>query len=273
MKIKAVLLNSIKRLKTNNFLLFPVFLALAINQPSFSMNYFWENNSFWNNNSNTTKQEDNSQFYSQKELDSQPSELFSQECLKNKNTQNNKNKPENKTLSNFLENCKNNINILQSFFSPKDDILSIITYLINNEKMYIRIAAYMLRSREIIRAIVNASKRDIIIEIILNTADIELNTKQIQYLKDNGVKIFFTDNKILMHNKFIVFTQNINKNKLVLTGSYNFTYKAQTNYENVIISNDSQTIRQYYDEFNSIKNKCSLPLYTPTTLALRANGK
>jgi phosphatidylserine/phosphatidylglycerophosphate/cardiolipin synthase-like enzyme len=206
MKFKAIILNSIKRLKTNNFLLFPVFLALVINQPSFSMNYFWENNSFWNNNSNTTKQEDNNQFYSQQELNSQPSELFSQECIKNKNTQNNKNKPENKTLSTFLNNCKNNMNILQSFFSPKDDILSIITYLINNEKMSIRMAAYMLTSYKIIEAIVNASKRGVIIEIILNTLDgVKTSEEQIKYLKNNGVRIFFTDNKITMHNKFIIF--------------------------------------------------------------------
>jgi len=55
----------------------------------------------------------------------------------------------------------------------------------------------------------------------------------------------------LMHNKFCVIDYNT-----VITGSYNWSYKAESNFENVIItSNDTTLAEQFIAEFNHIRKR------------------
>ena len=56
-------------------------------------------------------------------------------------------------------------------------------------------------------------------------------------------------NTELMHNKFCVIDYST-----VITGSYNWSYKAETNFENVIINyNDTALAEQFIGEFNQIR--------------------
>jgi hypothetical protein len=55
----------------------------------------------------------------------------------------------------------------------------------------------------------------------------------------------------LMHNKFCVIDHNI-----VITGSYNWSYKAESNFENVVITYDDTTLaEQFVSEFFRIRNR------------------
>ncbi len=55
----------------------------------------------------------------------------------------------------------------------------------------------------------------------------------------------------LMHNKFCIIDFNT-----VITGSYNWSYKAENNFENIVInSNDTSLAEQFVTEFNQIKKK------------------
>jgi phosphatidylserine/phosphatidylglycerophosphate/cardiolipin synthase-like enzyme len=54
-----------------------------------------------------------------------------------------------------------------------------------------------------------------------------------------------------MHNKFCVIDYNT-----VITGSYNWSYKAENNFENIIVNyNDTGLAEQFVNEFIQIKNK------------------
>jgi len=79
----------------------------------------------------------------------------------------------------------------------------------------------------------------------------------IKKLKTNIQKIYIyhSSDKKLMHNKFIVFL-NDNKPVAVATGSYNLTYSASKNYENMIYIVNDDIAQKYYDEFLKIKNCC-----------------
>jgi phosphatidylserine/phosphatidylglycerophosphate/cardiolipin synthase-like enzyme len=56
-----------------------------------------------------------------------------------------------------------------------------------------------------------------------------------------------------MHNKFALFD-----GKYALTGSYNWTRSAATsNEENLVVSNDSNLIRAFQGEFESLWEKTS----------------
>jgi len=58
-------------------------------------------------------------------------------------------------------------------------------------------------------------------------------------------------NSDLMHNKFCIIDYST-----VITGSYNWSYKAEHNYENVIITNgDTSLAEQFIAEFNNIRKQ------------------
>ncbi len=56
---------------------------------------------------------------------------------------------------------------------------------------------------------------------------------------------------VLMHNKFCIIDYST-----VITGSYNWSYKAETNFENVIINyNDTTLAEQFISEFSNIRKR------------------
>jgi hypothetical protein len=51
----------------------------------------------------------------------------------------------------------------------------------------------------------------------------------------------------IMHNKFCILD-----NKVTITGSYNWSYRAEKNFENIVILRDSHLAKRYVGEFNNI---------------------
>lgn len=87
--------------------------------------------------------------------------------------------------------------------------------------------------------------------IIINDDEIN-NNSSIPYenLNLKNIKIYKTrlNENDLMHNKFCIID-----NTTIITGSYNWSYKARSNFENVIITyNDNILANQFLDEFNKI---------------------
>ena len=70
-------------------------------------------------------------------------------------------------------------------------------------------------------------------------------------IKDSKVYFIGDGNTDLMHHKFCVIDHQTS-----ITGSYNWSYKAETNHENIIITkNDTSLANQFISEFNNIRNK------------------
>lgn len=72
---------------------------------------------------------------------------------------------------------------------------------------------------------------------------------EFQKFIDLGGKFYFSECDKPMHNKFCVID-----NKLLINGSYNWTYYAESkNHENIVIIRDTETINKFHKEFNTIK--------------------
>jgi hypothetical protein len=66
----------------------------------------------------------------------------------------------------------------------------------------------------------------------------------------------------LMHNKFIVLLRE-NQPYAVITGSFNYTYSANTNWENIVYIESEEIALSYLEEYNKILRFCvSLSTYT-----------
>jgi hypothetical protein len=122
------------------------------------------------------------------------------------------------------------------------------------------IAVAWFTNKNIFEALLEKAKSGCAISLIISNDRINENSS-IDYNK-----LIFGSSKVykigngegeLMHNKFCVIDYST-----VITGSYNWSYKAESNFENIIItSNDTTLAEQFISEFNNIRKQ-----YFPDTV-------
>lgn len=138
------------------------------------------------------------------------------------------------------------------FFSPGDTCVKHINELIESAISELDICVFTISDDRISRALVKAMKNEVSIRIISDNTKMYDEGSDIENLAKVGipVKIDTTDNH--MHHKFMVIDQ-----KIVLTGSYNWTRSAALyNQENVISFEDKAIASQFLSEFNSLWESC-----------------
>lgn len=125
---------------------------------------------------------------------------------------------------------------------------------IRDAKKSIYIAVAWFTNKSIFEQLIIKAKKGCLIELIISNDAIN-NSSSIDFelLESNDGKIYKigNGNSDLMHNKFCVIDYNT-----VITGSYNWSYKAENNFENIVInSNDTILAEQFVIEFTQIRNK------------------
>ena len=142
-------------------------------------------------------------------------------------------------------------------FTPDDKVKRVLLGMIECEKKGIKLAQYRLTDKEIALAILDAHKRGVKIEIIIDATCFTDRYQQVADLIAAGIPVYIYNQAYsIMHNKFFVFEQNFLDKALIWTGSANATAAGTTkNRENVIILDSYSVIKQYLVEFNTIKEK------------------
>ncbi|AMR33677.1 hypothetical protein A0256_20705 [Mucilaginibacter sp. PAMC 26640] len=119
---------------------------------------------------------------------------------------------------------------------------------IASQKVVIAVAWF--NNERLFASILRAARRDV--QVILLIINDRMNNRPgglaFQRLIDSGVIFHFSKGKRLMHNKFCIIDNNA-----VFTGSYNWTYAAETsNQENLIKIEDEKTASYYFEAFNTL---------------------
>jgi len=131
-----------------------------------------------------------------------------------------------------------------------DKIKDIILKEIDNATSDIKIAIAWLNDPALFEIICRKSDEGISIELI--TMNDKLNncsgTKFQDFIDKSCSALYLVSPNKLMHHKFAIID-----NKKVITGSYNWTRGARNNDENIIIFDDTVSIKKYTNEFNRIK--------------------
>ena len=141
----------------------------------------------------------------------------------------------------------------QAFF---DDIQEQIIYEINKAKKSILIAVAWFTDREIFNLLCTKASEKIKVELLLTNDRINTNSGlDYEQLRSLGGFVTLIGNrksgKSIMHNKFCVIDA-----KTIITGSYNWSYQAQQNQENITVIYDDHTLaEQFIDEFEAIKTR------------------
>lgn len=133
-------------------------------------------------------------------------------------------------------------------FTPPNKCGNFIVEQIKEAKQSIYIQAYGFTSKKIIDALIEAKKRGVEIEIILDRSNFHKKKQNvIKLLETNQIKIHQDKITGIAHNKVMIID-----NTTVITGSFNFTDNAdKRNAENVIVLHDNNVAQQYYDNWKN----------------------
>lgn len=133
-------------------------------------------------------------------------------------------------------------------FTPNNNCTAMIVSAINQAKHNILVQAYVLTSYPIIKALIYAHKHDVDVKVIVDKNQYTQYKQPLNYLLNHGIDLRIDGNLIgLAHNKVIIIDD-----KIVITGSFNFTKSAQTkNAENVIFIQDKNIAKQYKNNWNN----------------------
>jgi competence ComEA-like helix-hairpin-helix protein len=137
------------------------------------------------------------------------------------------------------------------YFSLYDNPELIIIRNIDDAKEFINIAMYTFTDREIAQAIIRAKDRGVDIKIYLDRSQVNAKYSKSRYFVNNAIEgIRISSNNYIMHNKFAILD-----NKIVITGSYNWTASAgERNDENLLVIDDKNIIEKYQNQFNNLWN-------------------
>lgn len=138
--------------------------------------------------------------------------------------------------------------MIEAHFS---NIRNLIINNIRTAQSEIMIAVAWFTQKELFGAVMNALERGVDVSLIMMKDFINCGIYglPLQRFVDNGGKLRFVSNHgWTMHNKFCLFDKNV-----VISGSYNWTYSAETrNAENVISTDDESVCSCFYDYFNQL---------------------
>ncbi|QKE28756.1 nuclease NucT [Arcobacter acticola] len=134
----------------------------------------------------------------------------------------------------------NEVNLNQNhvYFFPKqaDEAKDKIVELIANSKDTIKISMYNFSYKKFAKELVEASKKGVKIQVILDEKKVEEDDEIYKYLKKNDIEIIISKKKL--HTKIAIFD-----NKIALIGSLNWTKESfEENYESLLMSNNKEII-------------------------------
>lgn len=134
-----------------------------------------------------------------------------------------------------------------------EDIAKRIEAELTNAQSSIIIAVAWFTNRNLFDVILKKAQQGCRVHLMITDDEInnnsQINYEFIEQYQSHFYKIG-AEEKVLMHNKFCIID-----NTVVITGSYNWSYKAEINHENIVIHyNDLELAKQFIAEFNYIRS-------------------
>ncbi|MCQ2202022.1 MAG: phospholipase D-like domain-containing protein [Bacteroidales bacterium] len=150
--------------------------------------------------------------------------------------------------SSYLLIERNSFRLHEVLFSPGQDIPENLGFYLSQAKRSIDICVYTISDEKLARCLIAMHKRGIKVRIITDNHKMQDAGSQIKAMAREGVSVKIDNSKYHMHNKF-----GIIDNRIIFTGSYNWTYTAQQhNQENLILTTNYTIVHKFMDEFAAL---------------------
>jgi phosphatidylserine/phosphatidylglycerophosphate/cardiolipin synthase-like enzyme len=132
-------------------------------------------------------------------------------------------------------------------FTPGRNCTELTVNAIGEAKTSILVQAYSFTSAPIAKALLDAHKRGVQVQVILDKSQRTEKYSSADFLANQGVSTTIDAAHAIAHNKIIIID-----GETVLTGSFNFTKAAQEkNAENVLIIRDKALAAQYTQNWDA----------------------
>ena len=133
-------------------------------------------------------------------------------------------------------------------FSPNGGALELVVRTIESARKSIRVAAYSFTSKPISLALLEAHKRGVDVQMVVDRSNATARYTAATFLANQGVPVRVDYRYAIMHDKFVVVD-----GETVETGSFNFTSAAEErNAENVIVLRDPALAQRYGQEWDRL---------------------
>ena len=133
----------------------------------------------------------------------------------------------------------------QVYFSPNGGATQAIIKEINDAKSEILVQAYSFTSSPIAKALVDANKRGVKVEAILDKSQRKDSYTEATFLTNMKIPTYIDSKHAIAHNKIMVIDK-----ATVITGSFNFTKAAENNNaENLLIIKSKDLAKLYLDNW------------------------
>lgn len=140
---------------------------------------------------------------------------------------------------------------VEVFFSPRGGATDAVVSEIAKAKNEILVQAYSFTSKPIAKALIDAKKRGVKIEAVLDKSNATAKYSAATFLFNAGIPVLIDDKHAIAHNKIII----IDKFTLI-TGSFNFTSAAENkNAENLLVIKQNKSLAdRYLNNFSNHKS-------------------
>lgn len=136
---------------------------------------------------------------------------------------------------------------LQVYFSPNGGCTKAVVENLNRAKNTVFVQAYSFTSAPIAKALVDAHRRGVKVEVLLDKSQRTENYSEADFLQHAAIPTHIDAEHAIAHNKIMIID-----GQTVLTGSFNFTKAAEeNNAENLLVISDSVLAQKYLANWNA----------------------
>jgi phosphatidylserine/phosphatidylglycerophosphate/cardiolipin synthase-like enzyme len=138
---------------------------------------------------------------------------------------------------------------IEVYFSPEDGTIQRLIDLVLGAQKEISFMAYSFTDDDLAQAIIERAGEGVRIAGVLDKSQAKGNIGgEYTHFLENGVEVWLDGNPAGMHHKVIIIDERI-----VITGSYNFSNNAKTrNDENTLIIHNPEIAELFDDEFERV---------------------
>lgn len=140
-----------------------------------------------------------------------------------------------------------------------EDIEERIINRINSSKHIVFVAVAWFTNQLLLDSVVVALKRNVVVKVLILDDILNRNEFGLDFgiLTKLGAEVCFAKSSNgTMHNKFCIIDD------IVITGSYNWTYHANKNRENILMTDEKSVVEGYREEFTKLFND-AIPIPQP----------
>jgi phosphatidylserine/phosphatidylglycerophosphate/cardiolipin synthase-like enzyme len=145
-------------------------------------------------------------------------------------------------LSLHLQAADQSSPTISAYFTPNGGCTQAVVDALGSARASVLVQAYSFTSAPIAKALVDAHKRNVDVQVILDKSQRTAKYSSANFLANEGIPTYIDAAHKIAHNKVMIVD-----GKTVITGSFNFTKSAEEgNAENLLVISSAPELAQRY---------------------------